>query len=162
LYRLSSSLSYLLNRAGVRMGELFSQELAICDLTLPMYRVLAALTDRQEQRLSDLSVATSIEITTLSRLVTAMQKRRLVLRRRPDGDLRTVQISLTIDGRELADKFMPRAQYYETVATLGLGPADTERLKAVLTGIYENLGEIEPLVFRDSGFLVDHRVTQDA
>ncbi|WJJ92860.1 hypothetical protein [Neopusillimonas aromaticivorans] len=45
-YKFTSSFPYLLNRVGVKMGELFSVRLAELDLTLPMYRVMAVL--RQE------------------------------------------------------------------------------------------------------------------
>jgi len=47
LYRLSNSFPYLLNRVGVRMGELFSRRIASFGVTLPMYRVLAALWEKR-------------------------------------------------------------------------------------------------------------------
>ncbi len=68
LYRLSNSFPYLLNRVGVRMGELFSRRIAPFGVTLPMYRVMAALWENGDQRLSDLSTVTTTEISTLSRL----------------------------------------------------------------------------------------------
>ena len=49
LYRLSNSFPYLLNRVGVRIGELFSQRLKTYGMTLPMYRVLASLWERPNQ-----------------------------------------------------------------------------------------------------------------
>src|ERR1700758_2017590 len=61
LYRLTNSLPYLLNRAGVRMGELFSRRIAGYDVTLPMYRVMAALWQQGDQRLGDLAAMTSLE-----------------------------------------------------------------------------------------------------
>ncbi|HCP76840.1 MAG TPA: MarR family transcriptional regulator, partial [Pusillimonas sp.] len=42
-YRFTTSFPYLLNRVGVRMGELFSKRLLEYELTLPMYRVMAVL-----------------------------------------------------------------------------------------------------------------------
>ncbi len=143
MYRLTSSLPYLLNRVGVRMGELFSQELAAEGLTLAMYRVLAALVERNDQRLSELSEMTSVELTTLSRLVAAMQRKRLLVRRRPEDNLRTVRISLTADGRRRAEKLIPRAAHYEAVAMQGLNDAAVDRLKADLARIYANLDQLE-------------------
>ena len=72
MYRFTDSLPYLLNRVGVRMGELFANELAAEQLTVPMYRVLAALSEADHQRLTDLSAMTTVEMTTLSRLVDAV------------------------------------------------------------------------------------------
>ena len=45
---------YPLNRVGVRMGELFSRRIAGYGVTLPMYRVMAALWETGDQRLGDL------------------------------------------------------------------------------------------------------------
>ena len=143
MYRFTDSLPYLLNRVGVRMGELFAAELAADGLTVPMYRVLAALTEADNQRLTDLSSMTSVEMTTLSRLVAAMEKRGMLRRRRPEDNLRTVQISLTGAGRELAARLCPRAAHYEQVAMQGLGAAEVRQLKATLARVYDNLDEIE-------------------
>ena len=65
MYRLTEAFPYLVTRVGVRMGELISRRLERYGSTLPMYRVMAALW----QRLGDLSEMTTVEISTLSRLV---------------------------------------------------------------------------------------------
>jgi MarR family transcriptional regulator, organic hydroperoxide resistance regulator len=69
MYRLTEAFPYLVTRVGVRMGELISRRLERYGLTLPMYRVMAALWQRGGQRLGDLSEMTTVEISTLSRLV---------------------------------------------------------------------------------------------
>src|SRR5260370_25763570 len=102
LYRLSNSFPYLLNRVGVRMGELFSRRIAPFGVTLPMYRVMAALWEKGDQRLSDLATVTTAEISTLSRLVGEMKRKGLVTRSRLDGNGRTVAIKRTTKGRALA------------------------------------------------------------
>ena len=66
MYRLSDAFPYLLNRVGVRMGELFSRRLEPYGVTLPMYRVMATLWEKGNQRLGELSEVTSIELSTLS------------------------------------------------------------------------------------------------
>jgi MarR family transcriptional regulator, organic hydroperoxide resistance regulator len=57
------------------MGELFSRRIAPFDVTLPMYRVMAALWEKGDQRLSDLASVTTTEIPTLSRLIGEMSAR---------------------------------------------------------------------------------------
>jgi DNA-binding MarR family transcriptional regulator len=69
MYRLTEAFPYLVTRVGVRMGELIARRLERYGLTLPMYRVMAALWQRGGQRLGDLSEMTTVEISTLSRLV---------------------------------------------------------------------------------------------
>ena len=143
MYRFTDSLPYLLNRVGVRMGELFANELAADQLTVPMYRVLAALSEADHQRLTDRSAMTTVEMTTLSRLVAAMEKRRMLKRKRPDDNLRTVQISLTKAGRDLAARLSPLAAHYERVGLKNLDVQAVGALKAALTTVYGNLDEIE-------------------
>ena len=143
MYRLTNSVPYLLNRVGVRMGELFSRRLAPYDVTLPMYRVLAGLSERGDQRLGDLSVMTSIEISTLSRLIGAMKRRGLVSRTRPNANGRTVEINLTAKGRTLAETLMPLAAEFEQVGTQGFTSSEVSVLKRRLVDIYRNLDALE-------------------
>jgi DNA-binding MarR family transcriptional regulator len=144
LYRLSNSFPYLLNRVGVRMGELFSRRIASYDVTLPMYRVMAALWENGDQRLSDLSTVTTTEISTLSRLVGEMKRKGLVTRSRLEDNGRTVAINLTAKGKLLLDELMPIAVHFEEVAISNYTEAEISRLKVVFGEIYQSLGSIEP------------------
>ena len=144
LYRLTDSFPYLLNRVGVRMGELFSRRIAPYDVTLPMYRVMAALWENGDQRLSDLATVTTTEISTLSRLVGEMKRKGLVTRSRLEDNGRTVAINLTAKGKLLLDELMPIAIHFEEVAISNYTEAEISRLKIVFREIYQSLGSIEP------------------
>jgi DNA-binding MarR family transcriptional regulator len=144
LYRLSNSFPYLLNRVGVRMGELFSRRIAPFGVTLPMYRVMAALWEKGDQRLSDLATVTTAEISTLSRLVGEMKRKGLVTRSRLADNGRTVAINLTSKGKSLVEELMPIAVHFEDVAVSGFSEAEVLRLKVVFQEIYQSLGTIEP------------------
>ena len=144
MYRLSNSFPYLLNRVGVRMGELFSRRIASFGVTLPMYRVLAALWEKEDQRLSDLAAVTTAEISTLSRLVGEMKRKGLVTRSRLEDNGRTVAINLTSKGRSLVEELMPIAVHFEDVAVSNYSDDEISRLKIVFREIYESLGSIEP------------------
>jgi MarR family transcriptional regulator, organic hydroperoxide resistance regulator len=143
MYRLTTSMPYLLNRLGVRLGALFSRRISPYGLTLPMYRVLAALSEAANQRLGDLSAMTSIDLSTMSRLIGAMVKRGLVSRVRLPTDERTVRINLTPKGAELAIKLMREAQHYEEVAISSLKSSAVSKLKADLARIYDALDLLE-------------------
>lgn len=143
MYRLTTSLPYLLNRVGVRISDLFERELAADGLTVPMYRVIAALAERPEQRLSDLSIMVGVELAALSRMVAGMEKRRLLRRRRPPENLRTINISLTAAGRALAARLLPRGMHYEQVAMRSLDEAAIATLKAQLVTIFANLDALD-------------------
>ena len=144
MYRLSNSFPYLLNRVGVRMGELFSRRIATYGITLPMYRVLAAVWETGDQRLSDLAAVTTTEISTLSRLIGEMKRKGLVTRSRLEDNGRTVAINLTPKGRLLVEELMPIAVHFEEVTVSNFSDEEVAHLKIVLREIYESLGSIEP------------------
>jgi DNA-binding MarR family transcriptional regulator len=126
------------------MGELFSRRIAPFGVTLPMYRVLAALWEKEDQRLSDLAAVTTAEISTLSRLVGEMKRKGLVTRSRLEDNGRTVAINLTSKGRSLVEELMPIAVHFEDVAVSNYSDEEISRLKIVFREIYESLGSIEP------------------
>jgi DNA-binding MarR family transcriptional regulator len=143
VYKLTDSFPYLLNRVGVRMGELFSRRIASYGVTLPMYRVMAALWETPGQRLNDLAGMTTVELSTLSRLVGTMEKMKLVSRSRLENNARTVAITLTDSGRALVEELMPIAQHFEQVAVSKLSPSALKALKKTLTDIYVLLDTLE-------------------
>lgn len=144
MYRLSNSLPYLLARLGVRMGDLFIRVVGKEGLTLPMYRVLAALAEQgRPLRLGELAALTSAEMSTLSRLIADMHRDGIVFRERPQNNQRSLQVSLTPHGAALAERFMPVAAHYEKVATGTMTAKEAATLKATLAQIYENLDRLE-------------------
>jgi DNA-binding MarR family transcriptional regulator len=144
LYRLTKSLPYLLNRVGVQMGELFSRRIAGFGVTLPMYRVMAALWETGDQRLGDLAAMTTIELSTLSRLVGEMKRRGLVSRSRLKDNGRTVAINLAPKGRTLVEQLMPIAIHFEEVAVRNFSSKNISELKMVLEEIHLSLKSLEP------------------
>ena len=142
-YRLTNAFPYLVNRVGVRIGELFSRHLTPYEVTLPMYRVLASLWELPNQRLRDLGEMTSIELSTLSRQIGAMLRKGLVSRTRVAGNERTVSINLTPKGRALAEDLIPLAIHFEEVAIHSFGTEEVAKLKKALVAVYEHLNELE-------------------
>jgi MarR family transcriptional regulator, organic hydroperoxide resistance regulator len=144
LYRLTYAFPYLLNRVGVRMGELFSRRIAGYDVSLPMYRVMAALWETPDQRLGDLAAMTSIEVSTLSRLIGTMKRKGLVSRTRLKDNARTVAINLTAKGKTLVEELIPIAMHFEDVAVRSFSSKEIAELKTTLSNIYDNLDTLEP------------------
>lgn len=142
-YRLTTSFPYLARRVGIRIGELFERRIAELGITVSMYRVLASLLEQDGQRLGSLSDMTSIELSTLSRLVGAMTRKGLVSRKRPRGNARVVEISLTARGRALATKLTPMAEHFEDVALAGLSAKEVADLKRALDRAFTNLDRLE-------------------
>ena len=148
MYALNESLAFLLNRAGAAVGNAFTAELKACGMTLPMWRVLAALWGNGEQTLSGLSEVTSVEISTLSRQISTLAEKGLVFRQPSEVNWRSINISLTPQGRTMVERLLPAVQRHEGAALHGVAPADVRRLKLLLRTVYANLvslDEIQPL-----------------
>jgi DNA-binding MarR family transcriptional regulator len=140
---LQDFLPYLLNRAGLRIGLMFSRDIEPHDVTLPMWRVMIELWHNGDHRLGELSERTSIDLSTLSRLLVAMQRKHLIVRRRSGLDGRALSLTLTERGLELTEKIVPFARRYEDVAMQGLSGADVKKLKQLLKKVYDNLEAAE-------------------
>jgi DNA-binding MarR family transcriptional regulator len=140
---LDSYLPYLLNRAGNRIATAFGEEVRPLGATLQMWRVLAALRERDGRRMGDLSATTSIEVSTLTRLVDTMEAKGLVARRRAADDARAVVLHITPAGRRLTQRIVPIAERYEQVALAGFSPTEADRLKAALRRLYANMDGLQ-------------------
>ncbi len=136
---LQDFLPYLLNRAGLRVGLMFSRDIEAFDVTLPMWRVLIELWHNGDHRLGELSERTSIDISTLSRLLVAMQRKNLIVRRRSGLDGRALSLTLTPRGLALTEKIVPYAVRYEDFAMHGMSAREVATLKDLLTRVYMNL-----------------------
>jgi MarR family transcriptional regulator, organic hydroperoxide resistance regulator len=136
---LQDFLPYLLNRAGLRVGLMFSRDIEAFDVTLPMWRVLIELWYNGDHRLGELSERTSIDISTLSRLLVAMQRKNLIVRRRSGLDGRALSLTLTPRGLALTEKVAPYAVRYEGLAMKGMNAREVATLKDLLKRVYLNL-----------------------
>jgi DNA-binding MarR family transcriptional regulator len=137
---LSDYLPYLINRVGFALVERFSEDaLADRGLTIAMWRVLAALSHNGAQRQIDLSNLTSIEVSTLSRLVTRLVRKGLASRTRNSANSREVAVELTAKGRSMVDQVIPVALALEQIAARGLPKSDLAVVKRALRRMHENL-----------------------
>lgn len=140
---LHSYLPYLLNRAGARIATAFGEEMRPLGASLQIWRVLAALHEKDGRRMGDLSKTTSIEVSTLTRLVDNMEKSGLVERRRDPGDARVVALHVTAAGKRLTRRILPIAERYETVALKGFSTREAEVLRRALGRLYANMEALE-------------------
>ncbi|HJS33281.1 MAG TPA: MarR family transcriptional regulator [Alphaproteobacteria bacterium] len=139
MFDLARYLPYLINRTGAKLALAFAGELARFGVTLQEWRVLAALAQNDGQRLSDLATLTSIDVSTLSRLVQRMRRKGLVARARANGDGRAVRLTLTEAGRRRTRAIIPEARRYEQLAIGRITPGEAARLKRLLVRVYANL-----------------------
>lgn len=144
-------LPYLVNRVGVRLAASFSDAIRQHGITLQMWRVLAALNHEDGRRIGALAAATSIDVSTLSRLVGSMQRNGLVMRRRgSNGDARVVTVHATERAKAITRALIPMAQRYEAVALRDFSADEIAALKAMLVRIYGNIEALDQVPDSDA------------
>ncbi len=137
---LDDYLPYLVNRVGTVIAEQFGSEvLAAHGLSIAMWRVLAALAANGSLRQIDLAGFTSIDTSTLSRLVSRLVRAGLVRRDRSAHSDREVAVKLSVKGGALVARLIPPARQYEAAAIAGLSREELLVLKRCLRRAYANM-----------------------
>ena len=137
---LADYLPYLVNRVGAVIAEQFGEEaLAPHRLSIAMWRVMAVLASKGSQRQIDLAVLTSIDASTLSRLITRLVRIGLVTRARSMSSNREVAVTLSAKGRALVIRLIPIAREYEQAAIAGLAADELAVVKRCLRRMYANM-----------------------
>ena len=137
---LDNYLPYLVNRVGNIIAEQFGAEaLAPYRLSIAMWRVMAVLASRGGQRQIDLADLTSIDVSTLSRLVTRLVAMGIASRTRSANSTREVVVKLTAKGKAQVARLVPIARDYEAVAIAGVRPEDLAVVKNSLRRVYANM-----------------------
>lgn len=137
---LDDYLPYLINRVGVAIADTYTADtLAPRSLSLAMWRVLAALSNNGEQRQIDLVDMTSIDASTMSRLVTRLVRMGLVTRARSKTSSREVVVALSPKGRAQVESLIPIAKRLEKTASAGLSAKEQAVVKRALRRMFANL-----------------------
>ncbi len=111
---LAEYLPYLVNRVGSIVADQFGAEALVPHgLSIAMWRVMAALASNGAQRQIDLSDLTSIDASTLSRLVSRLMRTGIVTRTRSASSNREVIVKLSAKGHALVSRLIPIALEYE-------------------------------------------------
>jgi len=97
------------------------------------------LSNNGGQRQIDLAGLTSIDASTLSRLVTRLVRMGLVSRTRSRTSSREVVVSLSAKGRALVDRLIPAALSLEETLGRGLPQRDRAVVKRALRRMYANM-----------------------
>ncbi len=137
---LGDYLPYLVNRVGTIIADQFGAEsLGPHGLSIVMWRVLAVLASNGNKRQIDLADLTSIDASTLSRIVTRLVRLGYVTRARSASSNREVVVALSAKGGALVARLIPLARAIETDASAGLTAEELTVLKRCLRRMYGNM-----------------------
>lgn len=143
-YHLEQSLGYLLNRSADIVSATFAGILKKEAISLPEWRVLTALTDCNDQTLSELAAHAGTELSYLSRVVVHAQERGLVLRFVSAADRRSTRVSITPEGRALVRSVMPQARALEASWLQDIPQQDVDNMRRTLQALYHNVLNSHP------------------
>jgi DNA-binding MarR family transcriptional regulator len=132
-----SSLAFLLSQVGIHAASQFAERLAKIDLQPPLFRILN-LVDAAEGR-SQQAIGEAIQVppSRMVALVDELERRGLVERRPNPEDRRVRALYLTRKGRQKLARGREIAYAHEEALTVGLAPADRDRLTALLQQIVD-------------------------
>lgn len=137
---LNAFLPYLMNRVVNRMNQLLSERLRRHGLSFQEWRVLLVLSNTGPRSIQELSQATVVPHSTLSRLLVRMETDGLVDRRPAAPDGRVVEVSVTPAGRRLYQEIEPLGLDVFAEATQGFDAADYAAMRRLLRRIADNIG----------------------
>lgn len=146
MFELGRYIPYLVRRTSARVDEIIRPELAAAGLTLEMWRVVISIHVHGPQSLGELARRTSANLSTLSRLIGAMERAKLVRRQRVVGNGRTVKIDLLPLGRRRCREFLPFALALEKRITRRFSAAELRALRSLLGRLYAAVTEDAPAV----------------
>ena len=109
-------------------------------VNIQSWRVLIALYQGGEQTVGDLSELTSINFSTLSRVLDRMEDKNLARRQRGADDARSFTVILTSKGKAVTEKILPYAKDLEVLATSDFTEAELNKLRELLSKLYIGLG----------------------
>ena len=135
---------YLINRAATVLVERFQDGLGEHGVTRLEWRVLAILSQRGPTRFGGLASLSALEPPTLSRIINALTRRRLVAKKKSGIDARGVVIETTEAGRSVVGRILPHAAKIEQIAFEGLSADEARFLLRLLQRVCENLAPWVP------------------
>ncbi|WP_298430948.1 MarR family transcriptional regulator [Ottowia sp.] len=98
------SVLYMLKRAMMGLGQTVNREMAMEDPTMPQWLPLFKVWKGDANTVAELARASMIDVSSMTRLLDRLEKKGLVKRERCETDRRVVRISLTPEGRAVAER----------------------------------------------------------
>jgi len=136
---LEDHIYYLFTQIVGRRNRRIVEKLRRFGITVPKWRVLAALHARPAVTMNQLAELTTIERTTLTRTIDAMARARLVERRADARDRRNMRLRLQAKGERLFSRILPLVLEENENSTRGIGRRDLDRFRRMLFQMIENL-----------------------
>lgn len=140
---LDEHVPFLLYRVASRLASGANAELKAIGINTMCSRILLVLLRDTTATVGDLCQATSIDQSTVSHTLIKLGRMGLVSKRRQLQDNRTVRVSLTAKGGEIAQRCGEIASHYDRLTSQGLSREQIRGLKTTLRHVFETLANAE-------------------
>jgi DNA-binding MarR family transcriptional regulator len=134
----------LLHRIVARASMAANEEFRAFGFNVQGARVLIALLDAGAMRAGELGNALALDLSTLSHLLRRLSRSNLIERKRLAADNRSVAVTLTPQGRKIAQACKTARAHHEAVLLRGFSASEVQLARDLLRRICGNV-EWEPL-----------------
>jgi DNA-binding MarR family transcriptional regulator len=135
----SQSVGYLTRYAHRAFAKALAGELAPHDILGGQWSVLRVLWEQEGLSQVDLAERMRVEKASLTSVLDAMERRKLIVRTRNSDDRRKVNINLTSHGRGLKGQLLPYGVSINRRATRGMSATEVDQLRGLLARVIRNL-----------------------
>lgn len=138
-FELDSHVFYLFTQILGRRNLALAEKLKPLGVSVPQWRILAVLQERDGCTMNELADVTTIERTTLTRALDRMVETGLLARRGDAQDRRSVRLSLTPAGKDLFRRVLPRVVEQNERALRDFSAGERADFRAQLHRMVRNL-----------------------
>lgn len=135
------SVQFLIYQIAAKFSSASTASYKMHGLNLFGVRVLVFLGRNGATTVGELSRGTSIDQPTLSHLLKRMTQDKLVTKRRQKHDNRTVQVKLSAEGAQMAERCIALTAEHEMQLLAPLKEGEAEVLKSMLERIFEGIDD---------------------
>lgn len=141
-FMIDDHIFYLVGQIFSKREQAMVKRLRPLKMTYNAMRALLMLLDRDGCTLGELTEATVIERTTLSRTIEGLKRRQIVRCVPRPSDRRHVEVYLTSKGRQVIRSLLPMIVEQNDEAVAGLSSAEVELLRSLLRRVIANLNRL--------------------
>ncbi len=136
---LAEFMPYIFYRITNKLNLMLRDNLRRLKVSQGRWRVMSVLYPAKNLNIGEIAELTVMEQATISRVITQMERDRLVKRNIPDHDSRIAYIKLSRIGRSNFEALHESAAQHEEIALSGFKPSEVRQLKAYLRRISQNI-----------------------
>ncbi|KOO07414.1 MarR family winged helix-turn-helix transcriptional regulator [Vibrio hepatarius] len=139
--KLDDSLGFLLNKAAGEMKYALETALRPYDLTPAQWSVLARLSHKNGQTISDIGSSLYFDRPTMSGIVRRLVEKKLVIKQQDAQDQRISRLLITDLGKQVFAELPPIAQAINERALLSFSKKEADQLKEYLRVVLRNMSK---------------------